>query len=290
MFFSILIAVYNREKYIEECLQSCINQSFSDFEIIIVDDGSTDNTVKIIETFDDDRIKLYQQVHFGCWKTKNATIKKASGKFVVFIDSDDYVSADYLLKLYNSIINNPNFDYYYPTSLVICDEAGTPTNNVWKYLAIADSERWKIIHTFFQKGIGIIPHAGAAINRNIFAKVGYYNEDLFNFSDTEYILRNAETIRYFPLNSFGNYYNRQHQFQTNKNTLEKTKSKSYMLDMIIQKYPKYYLFPESRNKQIAEKEILRRIINLFMSAENASKHKGIYANYAKKYIKELRKI
>ena len=291
-FFSILIAVYNREKYIEQCLQSCLNQSFEDFEIIIVDDGSTDSSIEKIRSYEDKRISIFEEPHQGCWKTKNKAIKFAKGDFVIFLDSDDFISKNYLELLNLEISQNPTFDYYYPTKLTICNEDGSKTKNVWKYLSVDNENRWQIVHIFYNEGVGVIPHPGSAIRRNLFENIGFYNESLFNFSDTEFILRFAEKINFKPLSKFGDYFNRQHKNQTNKNNFEKDRSKAYMLNLIIENYPTEYLLPQFSALPEKERNVekLKSIIELFVNLSKVSENKKPFEDYAKKYLFELRKI
>ena len=99
---SIIIPVYNSEKYLEECLISIVNQSLKDFEIICVNDGSTDNSLKILEKFgaQDSRIRIINQQNQGQGYARNAGLEAAAGDYVGFIDSDDYISPDFYEKLY----------------------------------------------------------------------------------------------------------------------------------------------------------------------------------------------
>ena len=99
---SIIIPVYNSEKYLEECLISIVNQSLKDFEIICINDGSTDNSLKILEKFaeQDSRIRIINQQNQGQGYARNAGLEAAAGDYVGFIDSDDYISPDFYEKLY----------------------------------------------------------------------------------------------------------------------------------------------------------------------------------------------
>lgn len=90
---SVIIPVYNREKYIEECLQSVFNQTYGNFEIIIVDDGSLDNSYKICQEIaeKDGRVKVFAGQHGGVSAARNFALSKAKGEFVFFLDSDDVI-------------------------------------------------------------------------------------------------------------------------------------------------------------------------------------------------------
>lgn len=106
---SIVIPVYNVEKYLEECLNSVINQTYSNIEIILVDDGSPDGCGKICDKYanEDNRIKVIHKKNGGLSDARNYGIDAASGEYITFIDSDDYVDSGYIEKLYSAIkVNN----------------------------------------------------------------------------------------------------------------------------------------------------------------------------------------
>lgn len=106
---SVIIPVYNVEKYLPECLDSVINQTFKDIEIICIDDGSTDGSVEILNRYSqsDQRIKLILHEHEGVSVARNTGIQEADGEFITFVDSDDYLlSNDYIEKLYDACQRN----------------------------------------------------------------------------------------------------------------------------------------------------------------------------------------
>ena len=95
---SVIVPVYNSEKYLYNCLQSIRNQQFTDFEVIIIDDGSTDNSLQICKDFaqQDNRFKIIHKKNEGVSIARNQGLKLAQGKWIAFIDSDDEISTDFL--------------------------------------------------------------------------------------------------------------------------------------------------------------------------------------------------
>ena len=99
---SIIIPVYNTENYLCRCIDSLLNQTFSNFEILLIDDGSTDLSLTICREYEsrDSRIRVLSQINKGVSSARNYGIKLSKGNFITFIDSDDYVSNDYLKLIY----------------------------------------------------------------------------------------------------------------------------------------------------------------------------------------------
>lgn len=97
---SVIIPAYNAEETIEKSLQSVIDQTKKEFEIIVINDGSKDNTEKIIKKFKDERLKYFKNKNQGIGKTRNFGIDKSQGKYLMFLDSDDYLDKQALEKLF----------------------------------------------------------------------------------------------------------------------------------------------------------------------------------------------
>ena len=113
---SIIVPVYNVEEYLARCLDSLVNQSLKDIEIIVVNDGSPDNSQKIIDNYCKKykNIKSFIKKNGGLSDTRNFGIKKSHGDYLIFIDSDDYVKETMLEKMWNVAINK-NVD------IVVCN-------------------------------------------------------------------------------------------------------------------------------------------------------------------------
>lgn len=105
MKFSIIIPVYNVERYLKKCLLSLLHQTYSDFEVLIIDDGSTDNSIKVISEYvkNDSRFSIYEQMNSGQASARNNGIRRAKGDYILFLDADDYLALDALRKLSNKI-------------------------------------------------------------------------------------------------------------------------------------------------------------------------------------------
>lgn len=104
---SIIVPVYNVEKYLSDCINSILNQTYRDFELILIDDGSTDLSGKICDEYSkkDSRIKVIHKNNMGCSAARNTGINFATGDLVAFADSDDLIDSD----MYDILIENIDF-------------------------------------------------------------------------------------------------------------------------------------------------------------------------------------
>ena len=118
---SVIIAAYNVENYLERAIRSILDQSFDEFEIIVVDDGSSDKTGEIAKNLaeEDERICVYQLENRGVSAARNFAIEKARGKYIYFMDSDDYVDSTMLFDTYEQItrtnVDLVVFGFYFET-------------------------------------------------------------------------------------------------------------------------------------------------------------------------------
>lgn len=160
---SIIVPIYNAEKYLNKCIESLINQTKKELEFILINDGSTDNSEEIIKSYKDKRIKYFKNENQGIGKTRNLGIEKATGKYIMFVDSDDYIdknmaklmfdkafsnSLDMVVCDYYKVINNENIEEklpsFKPTTLknspdLLCGINLSPWNKIYKTSLIKDN-------------------------------------------------------------------------------------------------------------------------------------------------------
>ena len=100
---SIVVPIYNSEKFLSNCIESILNQNFQDYELLLINDGSTDSSLSICQKYFEsnrNKIKLFNNNNYGCSISRNFGIEKAQGKYIVFIDSDDWIEKDMLYDMY----------------------------------------------------------------------------------------------------------------------------------------------------------------------------------------------
>lgn len=110
---TVIIPTYNRSKLAEEAVECVLNQSFTDFEVIVVDDGSTDDTSDVIKAIPDKRVKYFYQENHGVDSARNLGLKHSSGQYIGFLDSDDLFAPDHLELMVKTLDENPDYSLAY---------------------------------------------------------------------------------------------------------------------------------------------------------------------------------
>ncbi|MEN3322626.1 glycosyltransferase family 2 protein [Mariniflexile soesokkakense] len=188
-FFSIVTPLYNKEKYVQETLKSVLNQTFSNFEIIIINDGSTDNSVEEVKKFNDPRIKLYTQTNQGLSGARNSGIKKATANYIALIDADDFWLPHHLEQLYN-LINT------YPSKGLYCTGYTLQKSATIFHRAQFNGlpENFKgIVPDFFKHSLQncVAWVSAICIPKDVFNDVGDFDPEIFSEQDTDLYIRIA---------------------------------------------------------------------------------------------------
>ena len=129
MKFSIIIPTYNRAFFLPKAIESVLSQTFTDWELIVVDDGSTDNTRDIVAQYTDSRIRYIYQTNAERCAARNNGISHASGEYVCFLDSDDIYTNDHLLKISEIINANKGESLFIISSMMVEDSKGERLSN-----------------------------------------------------------------------------------------------------------------------------------------------------------------
>lgn len=183
---SIIIPVYNLENYIENCLNSISNQTFTNLEIICIDDGSTDSSANIIKKLasQDKRIKYFFQKNSGVSVARNSALKKASGEYISFIDGDDYIHPQMIELLVDCAITN-NAD-------IVCSDFSTTHSTVSEFEEIKNIHYRNCVNTkelFFQnKQCQIGETVWCKLYKKSIAKSSEFPEDLSYSEDSFYFI------------------------------------------------------------------------------------------------------
>lgn len=126
MLFSVIIPVYNSEKFIRRCINSILEQTYQKFEVIVIDDGSTDSTSKILKNFseEDARIKVYKFDNSGVTKARQRGVLLAKGDYILFVDADDTINKELLFNIWKTIEDFPNVEIVRFRARMVDDKPG----------------------------------------------------------------------------------------------------------------------------------------------------------------------
>ena len=181
---SVIIPAYNAMRYLPETVDSVMNQTFKDFEIIIVNDGSTDHIETWVTSFEDQRVTLITQPNQGASKARNTGIEHAQGEYLAFLDADDIWYPQKLQKQVNMIEGKPRVGVIY-TWISSIDQHGQARGQIRKNVAEGNVWATLIKHNIVECG------STPLIRRECFEKIGLFDESLSNIEDRDMWLRIA---------------------------------------------------------------------------------------------------
>ncbi|RLJ09520.1 MAG: glycosyltransferase family 2 protein [Candidatus Aenigmatarchaeota archaeon] len=180
-YFSVIIPTYNRAEFLKIAVESVLEQDFDDFELLVIDDGSTDNTKQIIENINNPKIRYFYQQNQGPSSARNLGIKQAKGEWLCFLDSDDRFRKNKLSTAYEYIKKYPEYKIFH-------------TEEIWykngKFLSPKKTHK-KPNGYVFENALKIccISLSTAIIHKNVFKKIGLFDENFPACEDYEFWLR-----------------------------------------------------------------------------------------------------
>lgn len=205
-FFTVIIPLYNKEKYIENAIKSVLNQTFTDFELLIVNDCSTDKSIEITSEFLSEKVQLiHHQKNSGLATTRNTGIKKATSNYVTFLDADDLWKPHFLEKIFHLIHNFPEARIFGTNYEEIWDKTIKKPQNGSEILP----EDFTGYVNFFKINLkqGIYNHGSVCLHKEVYENVGFYNEKIQLSQDLDFNIRanyqyklaydNSVQMRYF---------------------------------------------------------------------------------------------
>ena len=188
---SVLVKAYNHAPYIRQTIESILNQSWQDFEIVVTDDASTDGTLEILRGFTDPRIRLLAFTrNQGISGAMNATISRARGRYLAILNSDDWALPGRLRRQVEFLNRNPAVSLVFGLPRPV-DESGQPTetyNDFMRSARLPDFSRRAWLRQFFFVG-NCLCSPTAMIRREAYAAVGAYDRRLTNLQDLDMWIR-----------------------------------------------------------------------------------------------------
>lgn len=215
MYISVVIPLYNKEKSIQSTLKSILSQTFHEFEIVVIDDGSTDRSADIVNAISDSRVRLIRKENGGVCSARNRGILEAKYDYVAFLDADDIWDENYLREQVKMINDYPN------AKMWGINFAETSNSELVRYLPTGLSENFRgYIEDYFNiKGriSDLFCSSSVVVKRDVFDKVGFFDERIRYAEDNDMWFR---IIASFPI-AFYDKYMVFYQFDAENRALNK---------------------------------------------------------------------
>ena len=278
--YSFIVPVYNTEKFLKKCLDSLVNQTYKDFEIIVVNDGSTDKSSNIISKYQ----KKYKNVividkeNEGLSMARNRGVQKSSGKYIIFVDSDDYVSNKLLEEVDKKIDDSDILRFQIATE----DEEYTKINEYheegFESMCGYDAFKYLSSYHFVEPAWCYVIRKNYYIENKFSFKKGVYHED---FGLIPYVIYKSRKVK--SIDFIGYYYIQRNGSIMNNNDYKKTVKKAF--DMLEQ-YKTMRLFAKNINR----KNNLDDYFLSYISNSVIVKARELKKDEKKVYINELKKL
>ena len=267
---SVIVPIYNVENYVTKCVDSILNQTFRDIEIILVDDGSTDNSGKICDEYltKDDRVKVIHKKNGGLSDARNAGLDICTGEYIGFVDGDDYIDEDMYELLYKNIIN-------YDADISMCRFRRIYNNRIddnGRNLIRCTQDKKEIIEELYCGSIGISV-CSKLYKKNIFSNLRFFYGK--TYEDVYITLHTVEkaTKVVFDYKSKYNYLLRTNSItekkEYNKKIKEEINAYLYNHSIICDKYPELIEVSEYRLWWV-----YRMTIERIMKCKDHKEHKA----------------
>ena len=235
IFFSVIIPLYNKSDFIKRCLESVLNQSYKNFEIIVVNDGSTDGSELIVEDLKSDKITIINKSNEGVSVARNTGVSLSRYKYVAFLDGDDTWDEDFLLELNNLVNEFPdagiygvNHRYQYANGKVLSEDYKWLFNG--SYSGVFED----YFGVFAKLGKSPFSNSGCCYPKNIFEEIGGYMPNVKTTEDSDLWCRIAMLNKVaFQRKALVTYY-----LETPNNTRNIMEFKDFQVSTTLQSYLK----------------------------------------------------
>ncbi len=237
---TICIPTYNRANYLKEAIESALNQNYENYEILIVDDGSTDNTKEIVESFNSAKIRYTKsEKNLGRPKIRNKLVSLAKGDYLLWLDDDDKLKKDLLLDYVRILQANPEVNIIYGNLLQYNDETG---KEIQKYIPNDYTKSKKEMLRNLILGNGLTFPA-SLIKKELFEECGYFDEEFLRAQDYELWSRLYEKANFYKLDDIVCYY-RKHNKNISFGNIIDHSYEAKTVKKVLKKYPLQQLFTD----------------------------------------------
>ncbi len=284
---SVIVPIYNVEKYLTECIESIINQTYKNIEILLINDGSTDNSGRICDEYSkkDERIKVIYKENGGLSEARNYGIDIANGEYIAFVDSDDYISDMFIENLYKAIIeNNTEVSQCNFTKVTDTNEEIEKRGYNDKIKIKSGYEMIKDLYTnHWENIVAWNKLYSKKLFENLRYPVGKIHEDEFTIYKILYVTKSVAIVE-------ENLY----KYRQNVNSIMGTQFKLQRLDILKAFEERIKFFEQKDENELYEMSLVAYLGKLrecyVKTRKYIKRSKDIQKEIVKKYKKECRKI
>lgn len=291
-FFSVVITVYNKAEFIKNTINSVLNQTFQDFEIIVVNDGSTDESKNIIESFNDNRIELITTENQGVSTARNKGIEVANANYIALLDGDDLWEKDFLKFIKEAITKYSNVSIF-----------STALAHKYEYKIVPATYNFKQrktyeIRDFFKSSLDhtILTSSSIVFKKNIIEKIGDFDTSIESGEDTDFWIRIGIHFKIVFINKILAYYNFVPESISNTVFSVKNKPKydKYFKEELQNKHLKIYIdrnrFPLAILSKLERDKESFKYYKSYINPNNLRLSQNIILNSPRWFIRLLLRI
>jgi len=283
---TVYMVTYNAQKFISQAIDSVLSQVYKNFELLIVDDGSTDKTKELVVSYSDDRIRYIHKEHKNFASGMNRAIAEAKGKYFMGVDSDDFIAPDYIEKMVAFAEKHPQIDYFYPAQFTLVNESGGPTGQHWNYIDFSDNS---VLPAFlFDNAYGPIPNPGSLKRKTLFDKVGLYDE-VDTVEDFVFLCKNVLKINFKRVDEHSTYFYRRHRQSNSQKLKARNRVMADVLNEMVLIYPAEALYPQIADisdADLKEQQYYKYVVETFCRHANGPMVQ--FGHYFQKYAEHYR--
>lgn len=273
---TIIIPTFNRPQYIAEAVTSALNQNYNSYEVLVIDDGSNDNTEEIISKIDDERLTYIKKNHSGAPDTRNRGIREAKGDYILWLDSDDILLPNILNRYIDVLSMYPDVDVLYGDLEVFTEDGQLQILKYVDYYSEKNLVSRLIFHNIF-------PNPGSLVRKETYIKYGIYNPNFTRAHDYEFWCRIAVAAKFKHIGQLCCRW-RWHEGNMSSGTVKyDTSYEAKIVKALVNKHPLEKLFPgfdwrEPKRAESLSFHKIGEILDAYKDHDSANEfyHKAAY--------------
>ncbi|MFH1387061.1 MAG: glycosyltransferase [bacterium] len=247
---SVITITYNREKVLARAIKSILAQTYRNYELVVIDDGSTDGTRKMVEDFNSQKIKYVYQRNSGIPTARNLGVKHSTGDYIIWVDSDHEIYSETLEKLVSEVEKDPSLDVVYSDHYLVNDDG-----EIYRRFSYFNEPTETDLISAAVEWLPVCP-CGTLFKRSLYDVVGLYDAKFYKAEDHEFLIR---ILKGFKYKHVGLPLLRRYTYKDgiSHRTRSDMRPKAKVLNLMLERFTFEEMFPKIKHKSQACLEIAR---------------------------------